>query len=178
MNVRFLIVYIVLLFVSGCEAVRYAEPTGDNTSKVRFATKNSDVVTVYEYDNRECQNERLILGLKNGWLAKSEVKRKGIPLWDYHDNAAKELFVLAGIEHTYMFRYSWQIGDRYERCAVPVHFTFEKGRDYELLHHLCFVTVYEIEDNNGKSEKSKLVQFSSKGENVTQGCYDEFTDLI
>jgi hypothetical protein len=41
------------------------------------------------------QNETEWMRLRDGYLTNSQPKKLGMPLWNYHENAAKEVYVEA-----------------------------------------------------------------------------------
>jgi hypothetical protein len=112
------------------------------------------------YDDTHCTtNENEWMRFRDGFLLISTPKVLGMPLWRYHTNAAKEVFVEAnkllyglfvGSETAFgwwSFEGSKQSNSRFTKtergpgpfyqgtvyqCATPFSFRFSEGKDYEV----------------------------------------------
>ncbi len=130
-----------------------------NEARVRFVTTINGVTTVYKYDDDECkQGEEELARLKNGLLLMNPgppLKKMGMPLWEFHENAATELPVAAGRFHGMIDSANWNI-----RCGVPFSFDFKEGRDYEVVYDLpprggsCTVKIFLLEGNKGSARRT------------------------
>lgn len=59
---------LLALVFSGCATVKYTEATSGDMSKVRFASKDKDIVVVRSYSNKSCDNEQEMMRLRGGFL--------------------------------------------------------------------------------------------------------------
>jgi hypothetical protein len=149
--------------MTGCASVTYEEPkSGPVVARVRFVSDMEEITVVRGYKSKECDDEHEMMRLRNGFVLNSDPRRLGIPLWNYHKNAAKEFFISAGIPQVYMFEAAQ--GTRYiYECGVVIQQTFDedKDKDYEVNYKWnipnCNVKVYEIKKNtSGSAEKVLL----------------------
>jgi|GEM_PF-2600725 len=159
--------------LSGCVSiVSYKEPKSGPTARVRFVSDTSNVITtIREYDSTNCDNEKEMMRLRKGFLLRSDPRTLGMPLNNYHENAAKEFLVTAGVPHVYMFTHanisssgSYVITKSY---AVILYQKFEKDKDYELSYKenrsKPYVEVSEIKtDSNGVSKKIFVQRVTSR----------------
>lgn len=170
---------LLTLVITGCSTVTYEEPKSGPTARVRFVTETSDVAVVRGYKSTKCEGEYEMMRLRNGFLLNSSPKRMGIPLWDYHKNAAKEFFIPASTPQIFMLEGSKTIGNRINRCATFVRQTFEEGKDYEIKLHdafNCKVIVSEIQTNtSGNVEKILLQKKDNRlSPDFTDSCLEKF----
>lgn len=122
--------------------------------------------------------------LRVGPLLTSSPKRLGMPLWDFHENAAKEVYVRADKPMTAIFwgtetdkRYG---ATTYYSCGVPFTAAFQKDKDYEVKllwnRTACRVVFAEIKPDNIDSYHFKVLEtFSNRATEKTQGCLKQFT---
>lgn len=153
--------------ISGCSTVSYVEPKSGPIARVRFVTDTDGIAAVREYASTNCDNEKEMMRLRNGYLLNSNPKCLGIPLWNYHKNAAKEFFISANIPHVYMVYGSEITGSTIYRCAVILSQEFEEGKDYEIYYKWnaskCSVDISEIKKNDlGIAEKILLQKRTNK----------------
>jgi hypothetical protein len=93
MNLRYFIAIVALAAV-GCQTIAYKEPLSGDRARVRLASQAPYVVVVRAYDDASCEtNEQEWMRLRSGYLVNSSPKRLGLPLWHFHDNGAKEVFI-------------------------------------------------------------------------------------
>jgi hypothetical protein len=153
-------VIIISVVVTGCQSLRYEEPMAGPRARVRFVAETKSPTVLRMYDDTHCTlNETEWMCLRNGFVFGSEPKVLGLPLWSYHKNAAKEVFVeankpLHGVFFGSETVYGWwgsygstQSIDRFALktevpksglsvtryyCAAPFSFRFSEGEDYEV----------------------------------------------
>lgn len=86
-----------LILLAGCVPTLSHEPESGPRARVRFSTDSPGVTFIYQYRDVDCKQDELELGrLRNGICLLCSGKRLGMPLWNYHNNAAKEIYVTAG----------------------------------------------------------------------------------
>lgn len=176
LNIAFLV---LSLITSGCTpSVTYVEPKTGPLARVRFVTADNGV-TVYSYSSKECNGEKEMMRLINDIALNSDPRRLGMPLWDYHKNAAKEFYVTAGIPHIYMFKSGTLSGRLQTRCGAFMQQTFEEGKDYELKltnSTRCILEAYEIRMNaSGSAEKVLLQKIDNKlSPDFSKACITNF----
>lgn len=115
---------VLSLTMAGCTSVTYQEPKMGPMARVRFATDTTNVTVVRGYGSLRCDNEHEMLRLRKGFVFNSGPRRLGIPLWLYHKNAAKELFIRPGIAQVYVFVGAKNIHPIYYTCGVMVQKIF------------------------------------------------------
>lgn len=170
--------------VAGCAApaLTYKEPTDGSRARVRFAANTDHITVLRGYDDAGCtRNENEWMRLRKGNLASPAPKRLGMPLWDHHENAAKEVLVDASRSHTFLFIGSTSLGTTVYRCGVPLTFNFAADRDYEVSYTQmvqdCAVNVSEIRSGDGSPTKVLLKTFTNRITDETQGCLDQFRKM-
>jgi len=93
MNLRYFIALVALATV-GCQTMAYKEPLSGERARIRLASQAPFVVVVRAYDDARCEtNEQEWMRLRSEYLVNSSPKRLGLPLWPFHDNGAKEVFI-------------------------------------------------------------------------------------
>lgn len=159
-------VLLLMLVGSGCSSITYKEPESGPKARVRFATDSESVTTVRSYSSTKCDNEQHMMGLRKGFLLNPNEKQLGIPLWDYHKNAAKEVFVTANIPQIYLFASNKEIyymrNQYLLNCGVFIKQQFEAGKDYEISYkwdnNKCFAEISEIKLNSSGNYEKVLLQ--------------------
>jgi hypothetical protein len=173
------ITFILLaLLLQGCSKLTYVEPTSDQRSKVRFATTNG-IGILRQYESESCENETEWVRLRKGSLLGSSEKKLGIPLWNYHKNAAKEVYVESNKDFYFMFFGETRIGSTTYTCAVPVWANFQTKKSYEIVIHpmpsSCTVDFTEIVKNDtGGYVKVIKQQFTNKISSRNFDCKSSF----
>jgi hypothetical protein len=179
------IVSFFFLFTIGCSSIRYTEPTTGPTARVRFAVDTESVTVVWGYKTENCENEEEWMRLRNGPLVNSSPKTLGMPLWNYHKNAAKEFYVSTERPLIVIFKgseTSFEIrGVVTYLCAVPIIYQFE-DKDYEVSFNWhkkqCTVDVFEIvKTESGAHEKRLLKAFDNKVRFNNADCMKAFKKL-
>ena len=90
------VVVIISVVLTGCESLLYKEPMAGPQARVRFVTETEGVTVLRVYNDTHCTtNETEWMRLRDGFVLRSTPKVLGMPLWKYHKNAAKEVFVEA-----------------------------------------------------------------------------------
>ena len=142
---------------------------------------DTDAITVVRsYASANCDGENEMMRLRNGFVLNSSPKRLGIPLWDYHDNAAKEFFVTANNPQIYMFEGNEHSGRSIMKCGVAIKQKFEEGKDYEVNFTMksfsCSAKVSEMKNNeSGHPEKVVLQKRNSQlTSEFSKACLAEF----
>ena len=152
--------------LSNCATTSQIETESGPTAKVRFTTNTGPVTGLYELTNQDCDKHKRITPLRNGILLVGKTRRLGMPLWDYHENAAKEFLVPANKTHFYLFHSAGNDGRYVRNCGTFVSQKFEENKDYEVSYkwndHKCYVDVNEIKKNeSGEFEKVLLQRKNS-----------------
>ena len=129
-------------------------------ARVRFVTTADSLTLLHRYDDDECKNgEQELARLKNGFLLVNpgpSLKKIGMPLWAFHDNAATELPVAAGKRFHGLF-YAWR---RNVKCGIPFSFDFKAGRDYEVVYDFpgptanCTAKIFVLEGSKGSVRRT------------------------
>lgn len=134
---------LLLLALSSCATLTYVEPTTGSRARVRFATTSASISVLRSFGDDHCTTgEQEMLRLRNGPLARPEPKRLGMPLWDFNDNAAKEVYMPAGKQLNFLFGvntasgglavahfYFWTV----RSTGIPFSVTFDGSKDYEIV---------------------------------------------
>jgi hypothetical protein len=174
----------ITIFVAGCAGLTYVEPTVGDRARVRFVTESPDPTVLRVYDGPDCSGEEHEwMRLRVGTLLTSSPKRLGMPLWNYHENAAKEVYVHTDKPMTAIF---WGTelamgygGGMHYSCGVPFTAAFQKGKDYEVKlvwnRTACDVVFSEITPEDGGSHSFKVLKkFTNSASENTQGCLKHF----
>ncbi|AIK96553.1 hypothetical protein [Candidatus Odyssella acanthamoebae] len=161
-----IVLFPLALTIVGCTSVSYEEPKSGPVARVRFVTNRDGITVIRSYKSKKCDGGHEMMRISNGFDFNSSLRRLGIPLWDYHHNAAKELFIRANIPQVYMFQSAAQSGSYIYKCGVFVQQKFEEGKDYELSYKLdnnnCNLEVYEIKTNASGNPEKVLLQKRDK----------------
>lgn len=174
------VILFVLLALAGCaKTFSYKEPSSGPMARVRFATNTNAVTVLRAYDDPDCkQNEEEWMRLLVNHVADSTPRRLGLPLWNYHENAAKEVYVEAGRERTWLFK-GQELGGGYAHiCGVAVTFTFAEGKDYEVKfkgeEKSCSVVIAEFRGTQQAPRLQELARFDNRIDDAHQGCEEAF----
>lgn len=182
MHMKNLIFIVASVWVTGCASLSYQEPLQGPRARVRFVTTSVSPTVLTTYEDTSCtKNETEWMRLRVGSLAlmRNSTKKLGIPLWDYHDNAAKEVFVNVTKELNGMFLGAERLNDGWTfSCAVPFNFKFTENNDYEVKFRLipgqCTATISQIIPNEGSWARKELKSFDDQVNDSTQGCLARF----
>lgn len=167
------------LFVTACSTLTYQEPTAGQRARVRFVTDSSSVSVLRTYGDENCStNEVEWLRLRNGPLLNSSPKRLGIPLWNYHDNAAKEVYVEADKQINGLFQGGEPTGIKVYLCGTPFTYSFQAHSDYEVRFRWapkeCRVTIAQVVDTQKGLELQEVAAFSNQATEANKGCIAAF----
>jgi hypothetical protein len=179
------IFFVFFLFSIGCSTIRYTEPATGPKARVRFVTDTESVTVVWGYKTENCENEEEWMRLRNGPLINSSPKKLGIPLWNYHENSAKEFYVSTERPLILMFKGSETVVKisevRTYFCAVPIIYKLQE-KNYEVSFNLhkkqCTVDVFEIvKTESGAFEKRLLKTFDNEVRFNNADCMKAFKKL-
>lgn len=170
--------------LSACTSLTYQEPTAGDRARVRFVTDSRSPTVLRAYGDPSCQTaEAEWMRLRNGPLINSSPRKLGLPLWSYHDNAAKEVYVESGKPLNLMF-YGAEViqatatTQTVESCAVPWSYSFAPNRDYEVTFHSggksCRVSVQEFTGNGDQAHTREVASFDNRLSDRTAGCMAVF----
>jgi len=147
----------------------------------------SSTATVFNYDDEECTNQREWMYLIDGFYARPDPRRLGMPLWDFNTNAAKEFYVEGNRPYYFMIATdAFGGGDLYTTtyitCAVPVFTKFETDHDYEVVFQMrdsrtCVVTLNEIVSDSAGARRVQLGVFDNSTL-PSGGCTYAFSRLF
>ena len=181
MGLRYIV--IACLMLAGCSSLSYKEPVSGERARVRFASQSSNLVVIRAYDDASCSaNEQEWMRLRSAALVNSSPKRMGLPLWRFHDNGAKELYVDA----TKPFHGLISSSDSEPRglvntvysCGVPVTFQFKADSDYEVEfvwdRQICKVLVNQISGAAGAETLTHLATFTNRPSGENAQCLEAF----
>jgi hypothetical protein len=181
---RYLVFFVLLSITCGCASLTYVEPTTGNRARVRFVTDSEAPSVLRVYEGSDCSGkEQEWMRLRVGVLLRGSVKRLGMPLWNYHDNAAKEVYVSTEKPLTAIFWGTEVAGDyQYQyhyQCGVPVTASFQQDKDYEVKYvwnrTACTVLLSEITAGSaGEYSLQPIRQFNNKVTDETSGCAKQF----
>jgi hypothetical protein len=113
--------------------------------------------------------------LRNGVILTGSPKRLGIPLWNnYHENAAKEMYVEANKTLYATFQSGDTDGKTNYFCATPFWYSLDAGADYEVSfrwdRQTCGVILSKIVAGQNGAEKLELEVFSNRLRVDNKGC--------
>lgn len=165
--------------ISACSTLVYQEPATGPRARVRFITDSDEISILRTYGDKNCSaNEVEWLRLRNGTLVNSSPKRLGMPLWNYHDNAAKEVYVEANKLIYGLFQGGETTFTKTYLCGTPFWYSFEEQADYEVTfkwsRQECHVTVSTIIDGPSGPQLGKLATFSNQINEENRGCLAAF----
>ncbi len=181
MNRFFLAITVFVL--AGCNTPSYKEPTDGARARVRFAVAHSGEVStgaiLRAYDDGNCtQNETEWMRLRNGAVMNHSNRRLGLPLWSYHENAAKEVYVEANKPMHGMFFGNLSRGSVVYSCGAPFSFTFSENKDYEVRYDMntstCSVTIAQFVPAGSGWSLKDVGRFSNQINYSNRGCLDQF----
>lgn len=124
------------------------------------------------------------MALLDGYLVNSDPRSLGIPLSNYHRNAAKEFYVSTAQPMNIMF-----VGDMASfngvsqtttYCPVMISAPLTPGVDYEFVYvangaRSCIVQMSEIMAGpNGAAQRNVIRTFDNGFDEVSPGCIDFF----
>lgn len=175
----FLLVNVFLL--SACSSIVYQEPMSGPRARVRFVTSFTGVALLRAYDDANCSsNEAEWMRLRNGKLFNSTPKRLGMPLWNYSENAAKEVYVDSTKQFNGLMQGSERGGEGIYSCGVPFFFTFLENADYEVFFHWspksCHITIAQLIDGTKGVEEKELKVFTNQITEINAGCMKAFKE--
>ena len=184
---HYLLICLLMLCLYGCASLTYVEPTSGDRARVRFVTDTSFPIILRVYDRPDCSgNEYEWMRLRNGYVVNSSPKRLGMPLWNYHENAAKEVYVAVGKPLTGIFFGYEQLSalgvKHFYECGVYFNVEFQNYKDYEVSFEWkrteCFVTVSEIQAQpSGTYSFLTVAKFDSKVTSANRSCLKLFKRL-
>lgn len=121
-------------FIFSCETLSYKEPLEGSRARVRFVTTTKGVTVLRAYADNNCsEDEAEWMRLADGYFVNSNPRVLGLPLNTYHENAAKEVYIVANRQINGLFTGNQKIDRKYPYvCGVSFHFTFIENRDYEV----------------------------------------------
>jgi hypothetical protein len=172
---------IALLLLTACSTLTYKEPLSGSRARVRFVTETKEISVVRTYDDASCStNEEEMMRLRVGYLINSNPKRLGLPLWDFHENAAKEVYVDASRPKYYLFS-----GDSIDpqtnsiySCAVAFAFPFEADKSYEVFlkwhPQNCRIVISELQGQGSAASRVQLKTITNQLTQETRDCYAQF----
>jgi hypothetical protein len=157
----------------------YTEPNQGQTARVRFSTNIDAITMVWTYADEACMSdEQEWMRLKKGHLFNSSPKRLGMPLWEHHENGARELRVLVTPPRTFLFKGSVGSGNSIYTCGVAFQSTFLEGKDYEVAYSWyskgCNVDVYEIVEIKGDYSRKRIAYFDNRVNQANSKCLSQF----
>lgn len=153
-----------------CVNIDYQEPTSGSRARVRFVTDLGGHTILYSYDDTDCSvNERTLLSLVINpdplFGRMPQTKRLGMPLWDYTNFEASEIYVASNKQMNGLFYGSGQSMRMVYECAAPFSFTFHENRDYEVKFiwdpQECRVTISELVDGQNGFIKKEVAAFAN-----------------
>ena len=182
MNARLPLLATVLMSLMGCASLSYQEPQQGNRARVRFVTTSTAPTVLRAYDDEACsRNETEWMRLRSGPLINSSPKSLGMPLWNHHPNAAKEVYVDASKRMHGLFIGEEVAGLTVYRCGVPIAFDFSKDSDYEVKYHFatkqCYVTISQIVPNGSDWSSKQVARFDNRTTPATAACLEQFNKL-
>lgn len=170
---------LALLLSGGCTSLSYTEPAEGPRARVRFATTTSAITVLRVYDDANCtQNETEWMRLRAGVLMNSSPKKLGLPLWNFHENAAKEVYVRANKDVHGMFFGSQSMGTTTYSCGVPFSYNFLDNSDYEVKFiwgpSRCLVSISQITGAGSDASLKLVAMQDNRVTDSNRGCMDQF----
>lgn len=141
------------VLLSGCISYSYVEPTTGERARVRFASDSQHMTRLRVYEGEDCAKEQSWMPLRAGNIHGNTPKRMGMPLWNFHEHGAREVYVAANQPvHGFMSAFwTMSIGpySGFGSCGAPFTATFQSDKDYEVKfswdgNKSCSVVVSEI----------------------------------
>jgi hypothetical protein len=165
----------------------------DESARVRLASgyqatggglfKTIPSIEVKTYDDDTCSEEKTIAKLRAGPFLGAKIQTLGIPLGEFHKNAATELYLPAQQEMTILFDSGAMTDTTMYRCGVMMTVNFEVGKDYELVAdeyllnlQRCSVKLYEIIPG-GEGERKLIQSFDRYQPVASEKCVSEFQKI-
>ena len=165
------------VFLAGCSSLGYIEPTSGEVARLRIVNATNDQVIVFGYETIDCKGETRWMTLLNGYLVNSTPKSLGMPMWGFHKNGAKEIYVSTAKPLRLMLKgYNGN-----QTCAVPVNLKLGE-KDYELAFSYekmdgCLVDFYKIRKNENGFVRELNSQFSNHVSEKNGNCMKPFKQL-
>jgi hypothetical protein len=180
------LIAILLLGVGGCSTLPYNEPTDGTRTRARFVSSaGDDTAFVRTYDDPGCQsNEQHMMSLRAGYFVNASPRRLGLPLWEFHENAAKEVYVQTTRPIHFMVAHTVADTEKTnplvsytQRCGVAFTYKFDQGRDYELMFNRdsaerCSISINELVVRDGAPQRVRLAKFENRLTAETQSCME------
>lgn len=186
---RMTCIALLMPLLAGCSALKYREPTEGPRARVRFTADTDDNSLLLAYDAAGCTtHEQEWMRLRVGVHVLSSPKRMGMPLWEHHDNAAKEVHVDASKPLHAMFvggshvtrpgTATHHASISVYSCGVAFTYAFEADKDYQVSFNWhpqrCTVTVSElVRQDDGYARVTREV-FDNQLAEQNQGCMARF----
>ena len=155
MKARWYTLAILGALLGGCVSMSaYRDPESGPRARVRFVADTWDVSVLYKYADAECKTgEQEMMRLHAGSsFNRSPPRRLGMPLWQFHDNEAQEVYVTPGPFYG-RFEGGVDAGLTTFTCKTPFSFAPEAGHDYEVRFVVsppkCGVEIAEIRSTGG-----------------------------
>lgn len=176
---KIILLMVASLCLTGCASLSYQEPTQGSRARVRFVTTSSSPTVLRAYDDINCtQNEIEWMRLRVGYLLNSNPKTLGMPLWSYHENAAKEVYVDASKQMNGMFFGSERVGMTIYSCGAPFSFTFSENTDYEVKYqwspNQCSATISQFVPKGADWDLKEVEKFDNRVNDSNRGCLAQF----
>jgi hypothetical protein len=178
-TMKHIFIVFVIALLTACTLLKYQEPTQGPRARVRFVTNTSEITVLRTYDDVNCTvNESEWMRLRDGPFFHGSPKTLGLPLWSYHRNAAKEVYVEANkqingmffgedVDHMVLYRALYQ-------CGVPFYFSFKENTDYEVKFHWsrtqCTAAVSQFVRNGENWSLLELARFDNQINDSNRGC--------
>ena len=175
---KYVFLVLALLSLTGCTSTGYLwyqEPTAGPKARVRFVTTSKGSTDLRVYDDANCtQNGTVWMDLSERSRFGGQLKKLGMPLWNYHENAAKEVYVAANKPIYGMFFGHEYMGSTTYVCAVPFSFTFSENADYEVKYQggatMCSVSIAQILRAGNNWSLTEVGKFDNKMNDSNRGC--------
>ena len=179
LNMKRAFIVFLPVFLIACASQLYKEPVDGPVARVRFTTNIDAPTVVYTYADAACTaDEQEWMRLKNGLLLNSSPKRLGLPLWNHHDNAAKEVYVSTKVTRSYLITGTSRYYTKEIACGVAFRPDFAPGKDYEVAYiwapERCDVHVYELEKSGASARRIEIVSFDNRVSKENSECLTQF----